>query len=97
MRPLKPTRLEGALDDVDEALEALREGRAARIGKRDPWWSAEEVRSLVEELTAVRDSSAAALELAVAEARRKGLSWAIVGRALGLSRQGAEQRYGRRS
>lgn len=92
----RPTLLEAALGEVDGAVEAYTTGRERRRPTRDRWWSAEEVLALVAELTALRNSSADALEAAVAEARRKELSWAALGRALGLRRQGAQQRYGRR-
>ncbi len=92
----RPTLLEGKLLEVDTAVEAYVAGGKRRRPTRDPWWSAEEVLELVAELTALRNASADALEYAVAEARRKELSWAALGRALGLRRQGAQQRYGRR-
>jgi hypothetical protein len=43
----------------------------------------------------VRRSLDGLTRLAVDEARRKGATWVQIGAALGLSKQGAQQRYGR--
>lgn len=41
-----------------------------------------------------RDDADADLAESVATARDQGLSWAVIGSVLGMSRQGALQRYG---
>ena len=43
---------------------------------------------------AVRDDAERAIGAAVDAARDQGLSWATIGAVLGISRQGALQRYG---
>ncbi|MCL2482626.1 MAG: hypothetical protein FWF43_04255 [Propionibacteriaceae bacterium] len=40
-----------------------------------------------------RDESQREIDLLVAEAREQGASWALIGAALGTSRQGAHKRY----
>lgn len=41
-----------------------------------------------------RDAAETAIRDAVTAARAEGLSWAVIGTVLGISRQGALQRYG---
>jgi hypothetical protein len=55
-------------------------------------------RSISLVVQADRDLEVAELRLRhqVAEARRAGHSWAVIGVALGTSRQAAQQRFGRR-
>lgn len=43
-----------------------------------------------------RTRAEAEVEARVAEARAAGLSWGLIGSALGISRQGAQKRYGAR-
>lgn len=47
------------------------------------------------ELVALRDELEAAIRVAVAGQRRWGRSWAYIGAALGITRQSAQERYGR--
>jgi hypothetical protein len=42
---------------------------------------------------AARRESAARLEAAALTARREGLSWGVIGAQLGMTRQGAHQRF----
>jgi nucleotide-binding universal stress UspA family protein len=44
---------------------------------------------------ATRRAADARVEAAVANARRSGLSWGVIGPQLGLTRQGARQRFDR--
>ncbi len=46
------------------------------------------------QLVGRRQAAIDQIEVAVARARRAGISWGDVSRALGVSRQGARQRYG---
>lgn len=49
----------------------------------------------VQEAAAALNRDAAALDRAVAAARNAGASWADIGRAVGISRQAAQQRWQR--
>lgn len=48
------------------------------------------------EMVAVRDEMDAAIQAAVDGLRARGESWAYIGNALGIKRQAAQQRFGRR-
>lgn len=48
----------------------------------------------LEDLLTLRDEVDAAIESAVAGQRRRGESWAYIGRGLGVTRQAAQMRYG---
>jgi hypothetical protein len=42
---------------------------------------------------ATRDDAQRVVDLSVARARRAGASWTVIGNALGVTRQGAHERY----
>lgn len=48
-------------------------------------------------LAFLRDEVDAAMVAAVADLQAHGYSWADIGRVLGITRQAAQQRYGRRA
>lgn len=76
-----------ALTRSDRQVYALAEGLAF---KADP-----DVRATLAALATVREVADLHLAFVVARAREEGLSWAEVGDELGISRQAAQQRYGR--
>jgi hypothetical protein len=51
--------------------------------------------ALLPALARERDAVEQSIRLQVATARDAGASWAEIGRALGVSKQAAQQRYGR--
>jgi len=55
-----------------------------------PFTALGDLEQLVDELRSIEDRAAAA----VSAARRHGASWSQIGRAAGLTRQGAQQRWG---
>lgn len=66
-------------------------GRMIRAGGRRVADADEvELRSLV----TLREEVEAAISLAVAGQRRRGMSWAYIGQAVGTTRQAAQMRYG---
>jgi len=88
-----------------EAPPVRRDGVVGRVRDQDVVWraAARVTDALVrlEELAAARvearrvvDGLDEEIEAAVAHLRVDGASWAQVGRALGISRQGARQRFG---
>lgn len=94
------TRLVAAADTGRMSREAAEAGSNARQRVRwarralDGWGAGaqdpvRELRSVVYATTALE----AAAVLYVAAARDRGASWAVIGRALGVSRQAARQRY----
>ncbi|MDR0594091.1 MAG: hypothetical protein LBG60_12730 [Bifidobacteriaceae bacterium] len=65
-------------------------------GGRGPTPTASFERAEMQELLAAikeREEAENRLSQAVAQVRARGASWAVIGRALGLSRQGAHKRY----
>ena len=52
---------------------------------------------LVRRAALAQEASSALLQQAVTAARASGVSWAVLGQELGLSRQGAQQRFGGRA
>lgn len=75
---------------LSEALVAAEPGLADRLTS-DP----EAYLDLVVLASRVREESAALLHDAVTGARAAGLTWEAIGRALDMSRQAAQQKYGR--
>lgn len=51
----------------------------------------------LEDMLKVRDEMDAAIRAAVEGMRARGESWSYIGKGLGISKQGAEQRYGRKA
>lgn len=95
-RKLRPELLDAAVQRVDAAVADYLDTRhAAPRETKLRWRMAEESTLLVAELTELRNSSADALDYVIGEARRRGASWAVLGRALGLTKQGAAQKYGK--
>lgn len=88
----------GAVTDVQEELmrrsealglnpKRLREIMSAVNQSRNPMYALT--------LAAVeRDSIEAAIQYLVAQCRAAGYTWAAIGSTLGLTKQGAQQRYG---
>lgn len=91
---LRPSLLDAAVERVSAAVRAF-EGARDVDGRSLRWRYYDDETHLVAELVELRNSSADALSHVVREARQHGASWAALGRALGLSKQGAAQRYGR--
>lgn len=52
--------------------------------------------ALVKEMDHAVELAKADFEVAVAEARARGVSWTVIGEALGISRQAAWERFSRR-
>ena len=88
-----------------EAPPARGDGVVGRVRDQDVVWRAAarvtDALARLEELAAARtearrvvDGLDAEIGVAVAHLRVDGASWAQVGRALGISRQGARQRFG---
>lgn len=77
-----------SVETTDYLAMVRRMIRAA--GKRVAWCDEDELREL-SELTAEVD---AALRHAVERQRDRGVSWAGIGGALGITRQSAQQRFG---
>lgn len=80
--------------DLTQAVRALR-GRtdallAARVLTADEDWA-----GAVERALTVRSAAEDVVRAVVHEARQTGVTWQVIGDALGVSRQAAFQRYGR--
>lgn len=87
------TRLTGReRREVEEELAQLREQRQ-RIENELAEYRARAVVS-VEEAAAAHGEASEQLDQAVARARDYGASWADIGRAVGITRQSAHERWG---
>lgn len=74
-------------------LDLADEIAAVVLGDLDP--DVEEPLRLVRRAAAAASTSRDLLDQSVASARAHGCSWAVIGTELGMSRQAAQQRYGR--
>jgi hypothetical protein len=71
---------------------------AAVLGDADPREaSREEMLEVVAVSSTILEAARSAMESSVAAARGQGCSWAEIGKVLGVTRQAAFRRYGRRS
>lgn len=79
------------VETVDYVAFASRIIRAAgeRVAEADDWE--------LGELVSLRDDLERAIRRAVAGQRSAGRSWAYIGDGLGITRQSAQERYGRAS
>ncbi len=80
--------LERAAQEARAALDAL------EVSTDDPTTDAADLRDISLILEA-RVSQERALERAVVKARSNGRSWAMIGLAMGVSRQAARDRFGK--
>ena len=85
-------------EELDQAAE---EARAAldqleASMEDDPTEDASDLRE-ISEVVESRVSQERALERAVLKARSNGRSWAMIGLAMGVSRQAARERFGKRT
>lgn len=83
-----------AMSDDDLADWLVTDAAADWLLEHDRVERSPEVEALREARVAVAEAEKR-LTAAVAQARSQGLSWAGVGQVLGMTRQGAQQRFGR--
>ena len=66
---------------------------ARRLGPHQRLMTAEQAHALLLDAVAANDQAAHRVDVAAVEARMAGLSWETIGRALGMTKQGAHARY----
>jgi hypothetical protein len=80
--------LERAAEEARAALDAL------EVSMDDPTEDASDLRDITQVVES-RVNQERALERAVVKARANGRSWAMIGLAMGVSRQAARDRFGK--
>lgn len=81
-----------AIADTEDLLNAMRV-RQANIS--EALGSLDDVEAVLEQVVGLRDLVGMLEDLAVASGRESGLSWPQIGSALGVSKQAAQQRFGK--
>jgi hypothetical protein len=74
--------------DIDDILNTFDQHPESDYNVADP-----AVLSELRSAAAAQREAAARIEAAVLSARREGLSWGVIGAQLGMTRQGARQRF----
>jgi hypothetical protein len=81
-------------EELTEALRSLKAHTetflAARVLTRDDDWAGS-----IERAVGMREAADDVVRAVVQQARRNGVTWQVIGDALGVTRQAAFQRYGR--
>lgn len=80
----------------DEEKSVQSRGSAAAAAQHEVRWSKVEILAVISHMKGELDHLEQRLHESVERARDEGASWTEVGRALGVSKQAALQRFGRR-
>lgn len=80
---------------VDQGQRVNYAGRmtAKRLGAHHEAKSAQQAHALLLDAVVARDQAARRVDELAVEARMCGVTWEVIGLALGLTKQGAHQRY----